>query len=157
MADQAITRNANIQWTGDFAHGRGEISSGSGRLHGDYSFGTRFSGSPGTNPEELVGAAMASCYTMAFALVLGRANAVVERIDTKADVTLVQHEDNYDISEIHLRSTAFVNGVTADEFQRLAIVARDTCPMGKALRAVPIIIDANLAVSGPPRYEEPAV
>jgi osmotically inducible protein OsmC len=152
MADESITRNATVQWRGDFTHGRGEIAAGSGRLSGDFSFGTRFSGAPGTNPEELVGAAMASCFSMAFSLVLGRASAVVDRITT-AEVTLIQRDGTYDISEIHLRTTAFVSAISEADFQRLAAVARDTCPMGKALRAIPIIVDAQMAMSGPPRYE----
>lgn len=143
MADAPISRTASVLWLGDFARGAGEISAGSGQLHATYSFDTRFSASPGTNPEELVGAALASCFTMAFALVLGRASSRVDRLHTKATVRIEQLERGYEITSIHLSTVAEVAGVAGDVFTKLADEAKTTCPMARALFAVPITLDAT--------------
>jgi osmotically inducible protein OsmC len=142
---QEIVRSATIHWEGDIAHGRGTIATESGRVKADYSFGTRFSGDPGTNPEELLGAAHAACFTMALSSELTRAGHPPASIDTEALVHLQKTDKGYEIASIDLTTTAAVPGISADEFQRLASQAKDGCPLSRALRAVSISLSATLS------------
>jgi lipoyl-dependent peroxiredoxin len=140
-----IIRTANVRWEGDVAHGRGTIAAQSGKVSAEYSFGTRFSGDPGTNPEELLAAAHASCFTMALSAELTRAGHPPTSIETKAMVHLDKIEGGFEISKIDLIATAVVPGVTADEFAARATTAKENCPLSKALRAVPMSLNATLA------------
>lgn len=140
-----IIREAGVHWTGDVAHGRGSITTGSGKVSADYSFGTRFSGDPGTNPEELLGAAHAACFTMAISGVLTRAGHPPTSLDTKAHVQLHKIEGGFEISQIDLALTGTVPGVSAAEFTQMATQAKEGCPLSKALKAVPITLTATLA------------
>src|SRR6185312_16100254 len=115
-----IVRNATVHWTGDVAHGSGSIATGSGKVAAAYSFGTRFSGDTGTNPEELLGASHAACFTMALSADLTRVGHPPSALDTKALVHLARAGAGYEISEIELSVAATVPGLTDVDFQRLA-------------------------------------
>jgi len=138
-----IARNAKVEWTGDVAHGHGSIKTGSGIIAADYSFGTRFAGEPGTNPEELLAASLASCFTMALAATLTRAGHATTSIDTTAKVHLKQIGGGFEIQLIELTTHAVVQGILDDEFQGYALQAKESCPIGKALHTVPITLNAS--------------
>jgi osmotically inducible protein OsmC len=140
-----IKRTASVQWEGDVAKGHGKITTGSGKVSADYSFGTRFSGDPGTNPEELLGAAHAACFTMALSGALTRAGHPPASISTTATVHLKKAGAGFEIPQIELVTRAVVAGVSADEFQKLATGAKEGCPLSKALASVPISLQATLA------------
>jgi osmotically inducible protein OsmC len=141
---QHIVRSASIHWEGDVAHGRGSIATESGKVAADYSFGTRFSGEPGTNPEELLGASHAACFTMALSAVLTRAGKPPTSLDTHARVAIQQVDGGFEIPSIELDVTGVVPGIGAGEFQQFATTAKETCPLSKALKAVPIALKATL-------------
>src|SRR5579862_6453970 len=106
-----IKRRGSAAWQGGLKDGRGSISTESGALHDyPYGFSSRFEGQKGSNPEELIGAAHASCFTMALSLILGEAKLTAERMDTSAEVTLEQVEGGYAITAIHLQLKAKVPG-----------------------------------------------
>jgi osmotically inducible protein OsmC len=138
-----IARTATVKWDGDVAKGHGTISTGSGKITADYSFGTRFSGEPGTNPEELLAASFAACYTMALSATLTRAGHPPAVLDTTAKVHLKHVGGGFDITAIELTTHATVTGILDDEFQHLAQQAKDSCPIGKALHAIPSTLNAN--------------
>lgn len=140
-----IVRTADIHWQGDVAHGHGAITTGSGKVSAEYSFGTRFSGDPGTNPEELLAASHAACFTMALSAELTRAGHPPETIETKGLVHLEREGAAWMIPSIELSTTAKVPGLSSDEFQRLATQAKENCPLSRALKAVPISLTAELA------------
>jgi lipoyl-dependent peroxiredoxin len=139
-----IVRSATIHWDGDVARGRGTIATGSGKVTADYSFGTRFSGDPGTNPEELLAASHAACFTMALSAELTRAGHPPVSIDTQGLVHLQRVKTGYEIPSIELTTTAVVPGVSDEEFQATAAQAKEHCPLSRALRAVPISLHATL-------------
>ncbi|HEY1728972.1 MAG TPA: OsmC family protein [Candidatus Baltobacteraceae bacterium] len=143
--DTQIVRKANIHWEGDIAHGRGKISTESGKVAAEYSFGTRFSGEPGTNPEELLGASHAACFTMALSAELTRAGHAPKSINTAALVHLEKAGDGYEIPSIELTTNVSADGLSDADFQKLAVQAKENCPLSKALRAVPISLKATLA------------
>jgi osmotically inducible protein OsmC len=144
MAQDAFERTANVRWEGDVAHGRGDITTGSGKVNASYSFGTRFSGDPGTNPEELIAAAHAACFTMATSAVLTRAGHPPKTLDTKATVHLERAGEGFVIPKIELEIEGEVPGVSAQEFETYAKQAEASCPVSNALRAVPISLRASL-------------
>ncbi len=141
---QQIVRSATIHWEGDIAHGRGQVATQSGKVAAEYSFGTRFSGDPGTNPEELLAASHAACFTMAFSLLLTRAGHPPTSLDTKAFVHLSPTEGGFEIPAIELNVTGVVPNLPGDEFTRLAAQAKESCPLSRALRSVPITLKASL-------------
>ena len=139
MTAEPIRRTATVEWKGDVAHGRGEISTGSGKITASYSFGTRFSGDPGTNPEELLGASHAACFTMATSAALTRAGHPPSSLSTTATVHLDRKSDGgFAIGKIELAIHGRVDGMTAEQFAEFAKTAEATCPISNALRAVPI-------------------
>jgi osmotically inducible protein OsmC len=139
-----IQRVGSAAWSGGIKDGKGSISTESGALKAyPYGFASRFEGQPGTNPEELLGAAHAACFTMALSLILGEAKLTAERLDTSARVTLEQVEGGYSISAIHLTLTAKVPGATQAAFESLAAKAKAGCPVSKVLKAE-ITLDAKL-------------
>jgi lipoyl-dependent peroxiredoxin len=144
VATTELVRSATIRWEGDVAHGRGTIATESGTVSAAYSFGTRFSGEPGTNPEELLAASHAACFTMALSAELTRAGHPPKSIDTKAFVHLQRTGSSYEISAIDLVVSAIVDGILESEFQRLATNAKQNCPLSRALSAVPISLQATL-------------
>lgn len=139
-----IQRIGSAAWTGGIKDGKGSISTESGALKAyPYGFASRFEGQPGSNPEELIGAAHAACFTMALSLILGEAKLTAEQMNTSARVTLEQVEGGYSISAVHLTLTAKVPGATQAAFESLASKAKAGCPVSKVLKAE-ITLDATL-------------
>ena len=139
-----IQRNASAQWQGDLKSGAGSIRLGSGAFEGKYSFGTRFESAPGTNPEELLGAAHAGCYTMALSLELTQAGHAPVRIDTTATVQMDRVAEKMTIVGIALKTEAEVPGISADEFARIAEATKSGCIVSRALASVPMTLVASL-------------
>jgi osmotically inducible protein OsmC len=138
-------RTAKAEWNGNLMQGRGKMALGSGAFEGAYSFSSRFEEGAGTNPEELLGAAHAGCFSMALSLGLEQAGHPSESVETTADVHLTPADGGYAISRIDLHTRAKVPGVDADTFQRVAEETKSGCPVSKALAAVPEInLDAQL-------------
>ncbi len=141
-----IKRIGSVVWTGGIKDGKGAISTQSSALKDyPYGFGSRFEGLPGTNPEELLAAAHASCFTMALSLILGEANLRAERLNTSAEVTLESVDGGYAISTIHLRVSGKVPGADEETFARLAAAAKVGCPVSKVLNAE-VTLDVELVV-----------
>lgn len=140
-----MKRNASAVWRGDLKSGRGTISTESGVLkETQYSFGTRFENGPGTNPEELIGAAHAGCYSMALSAELQKAGFTAESISTSATVTLENHpQTSWTVTRIHLEMTAKIPGITPDRFAEIAQGAKTGCPISRLLKAE-ISLDAKL-------------
>jgi osmotically inducible protein OsmC len=139
-----IDRKGSAHWEGGLKDGRGSISTQSGALDKrPYGFAMRFEGVPGTNPEELIGAAHAGCFTMALSLILGEAGLTADSLDTTATVTLEKLETGFTITAIHLKLEAKIPGTDAATFQQLAAAAKANCPVSKLLNAE-ITLDAAL-------------
>lgn len=132
-------RKANARWEGSLAEGGGTMSLGSGSYEGPYSFQSRFEDGDGTNPEELIGAAHAGCFSMALSLVLGQAGHDPESIETDATVQLDKVDDGFAITKIELTTRGHVPGLSAEEFQQHADAAKQGCPVSKALAGVDAI------------------
>ncbi|AXK84159.1 OsmC family peroxiredoxin [Pseudolabrys taiwanensis] len=131
-------------WSGGLKDGKGAISTKSGALKDyPYGFASRFEGKPGTNPEELIGAAHAGCFTMALSLILSEAKLTAEKMETQADVTLAKQDDGFAITAVHLTLKAKIPGVDDKTFQELAAKAKAGCPVSKVLNAK-ITLDAKL-------------
>jgi len=139
-----INRTGSAAWQGGIKDGKGSISTESGALKAyPYGFASRFEGMPGTNPEELIGAAHAGCFTMAFSLILGQSNLVAEHMETSAKVTLEQVEGGYAITAVHLTLKAKIPGADQVTFEKLSAMAKAGCPVSKLLKAE-ITLDAAL-------------
>lgn len=139
-----IIRSASAGWTGGLKDGRGRISTQSGALTDyPYGFASRFEGVAGTNPEELLGAAHAGCFTMALSLILGEAGLTATSLETTAKVSLEQADGGYAITAIALTLRATIPGVDDATFQELAAKAKGGCPVSKVLKA-DISLDALL-------------
>ena len=139
-----MERSASAVWNGDLKDGKGSISTQSGLLsEAPYSFVTRFENGKGTNPEELIAAAHAGCFTMALSLILGEAKLTAEHMETKADVTLEKVGDGFAITAVHLALTAKIPGADNAAFQELAGKAKAGCPVSKLLNTK-ITLDATL-------------
>ena len=132
-------RNATAEWKGDFESGSGSFEGSSGKLRGGYSAGSRFGDSGGTNPEELVAAAHASCFSMALALALSQGGNPPDSIRTEARVQLLKEGEGFAIKKIELTTSARVPGIEEDAFQQAVQAAKDNCPVSVALGAVPSI------------------
>jgi lipoyl-dependent peroxiredoxin len=131
-------------WRGGIKDGKGAISTASGSLKEyPYGFSSRFEGKPGANPEELIGAAHAGCFTMALSLILGEAKLTAEQMDTKAEVSLEKVADGFAITSIHLTLKAKIPGATDAQFQDLASKAKAGCPVSKLLNTK-ITLEATL-------------
>ncbi len=131
-----INRNGSAEWQGGIKDGKGAISTASGALKAyPYGFASRFEGVPGTNPEELLAAAHAGCFTMALSLILGEAKLTSERMDTSATVTLEQVESGYAITAVHLKLEARVPGADQATLEKLAGMAKAGCPVSKLFNA----------------------
>lgn len=138
-------RSAKATWEGGLKDGKGTMALGSGAFEGSFSFNTRMGDEPGTNPEELIGAALAGCYTMALSATLEKEGHAASRIDSNAKVEFGKDDAGFAIKFIDLETTAVVDGLDDTEFQRIAAEVKKTCPVSKALSAVPINLTANLA------------
>src|SRR5579884_4301136 len=131
-----MERTASAVWTGALRDGKGAISSQSGVLHETpYSFVTRFEIAKGTNPEELIAAAHAGCFTMALAAQLGTMQFTPEQLRTTATVTLEKLEAGWTISKVHLDVTARLRGISAAAFEAAAVGAKENCPVSRLLKA----------------------
>jgi osmotically inducible protein OsmC len=131
-------------WSGGIKDGKGAISTKSGALKDyPYGFASRFEGKPGTNPEELLGAAHAGCFTMALSLMLGEAKLVAEKMETKADVTLEKQDSGFAITAVHLTLKAKIPGADDAKFQEIANKAIAGCPVSKLFNTK-ITLDASL-------------
>ncbi|MGH7995282.1 MAG: OsmC family protein [Opitutaceae bacterium] len=127
--------NASAMWQGNLKQGRGTLSSDSGVLKDTpYSFATRFEGAQGTNPEELIAAAHAGCFSMALSMALGQAGFTPERIATRAEATLEQVQGNWTISSVRLECTAKVPGIDRAKFDQIATGAKANCPVSRVLK-----------------------
>ncbi len=137
-------RKAEAAWEGSLKEGKGKMKLGSGAFEGAFSFATRFEEQPGTNPEELIGAAHAGCFSMALSAGLGNAGFTPRRIATRATVTLGAIEGKARITSIHLECEAEVPGISAEKFSEVAEGTKTGCPVSAALAAVPITLEARL-------------
>ena len=138
------TRKADARWEGTLSEGKGTMRFGSGAFEGPYSFASRFQEGSGTNPEELIGAAHAGCFSMFLSKVLGDAGHPPASIETTADVHLGQVGGAAAITRIDLRTEGDVPGLDAAQFQAHANTAKENCPVSKALGGVDITVDATL-------------
>jgi len=137
-------RQADAVWERGLKDGQGRVKLGSGAFEGSYSFQTRFESAPGTNPEELIAAAHAGCFSMALSAGLEKAGHKPERIATTASVHLERDAEGFKISRIQLRTQGKVPGMDEQAFREAAEKAKAGCPVSKALAAVPIELEAKL-------------
>ncbi|SEI47752.1 OsmC family protein [Frateuria terrea] len=139
-----MKKSASATWSGGLKDGQGTISTETGVLReAPFGFKSRFEDGPGTNPEELIGAALAGCFSMALSLGLGNAGLTAEKIDTHTQVTLDKQGEGFAITTIALTCRARVPGADADTFSRIAQETKQGCPVSKVLRA-DISLDARL-------------
>ena len=139
-----MKKSGSAVWMGDLKTGQGTISTETGVLRdAPYGFKARFEDGPGTNPEELIGAAHAACFSMALSLMLGEKNLTAKKISTKADVTLEKLDDGFTITAVHLTLSASIPGTDEATFQSIATQAKTGCPVSKLLNAK-ITLDATL-------------
>jgi osmotically inducible protein OsmC len=139
-------RTANARWEGGLKDGKGNMRLGGGAFEGQYSFSSRFEEGAGTNPEELIAAAHAGCFSMALSAGLEKAGHNPNSVETEAKVHLSPADGGgFRISRIDLVTTADVPGITEDAFQQAAEGAKAGCPVSKALAAVEITLNATLA------------
>jgi lipoyl-dependent peroxiredoxin len=142
-----VERTAEAEWRGSVPAGSGTMALGSGAFEGPYSFGSRFRDEKGTNPEELIGAAHAGCFSMALAYGLGQAGFTPTRIHTRARVAIDQTPDGFRITGIRLDTEAEVPGVDAAAFDAQAQAAKAGCPVSRALAGVEITLTARLVAA----------
>ncbi len=138
------TRKGEAVWTGTLSKGKGEMETGSGAIKGPYTFASRFESGKGTNPEELIAAAHAGCFSMAFAGILEQAGFPPEKIHTTAHITIDKVGDGFSITRIALETEAKVKGIDEKTFQEKAAAAKTGCPVSRALAGAPIKLDAKL-------------
>lgn len=139
------TRKAEAVWKGNLQDGEGTMAFGSGAFEGAYSFTSRFEEGTGTNPEELIGAAHAGCFSMALSNGLSQAGHVPNSVKTEARVKLEPVEGGFGITGIELSTVGEVPGIDEEEFRRQAEAAKEGCPVSQALSAVEITLEARLA------------
>ncbi|HEX3630805.1 MAG TPA: OsmC family protein [Candidatus Dormibacteraeota bacterium] len=137
-------RKAEAQWRGSLKDGSGTMRLGSGAFQGSYSFASRMENGSGTNPEELIGAAHAGCFSMAFANGLSQAGHAPQEINTSAIVHFDRGDKGWGISRIELTTDGVVPGIDEATFTKLAEDAKQNCPVSKALAATPISLKATL-------------
>jgi lipoyl-dependent peroxiredoxin len=137
-------RTSEAEWRGDLKGGRGEVKLGSGAFSGSYSFHSRFENGQGTNPEELIAAAHASCFSMALSATLAEAGHPPAKVHTTATVHFGPVPGGFAISRIDLVTEGSVPGIDAETFEKWAEEAKRNCPVSKALQAVEITLTARL-------------
>ena len=139
-----MTTFGTAKWQGGLKDGKGALTTKSGALNEyPYGFASRFEGKPGSNPEELIGAAHAGCFTMALSLILEQAGFKAEQMDTKAEITLEKQGDGFAITKSHLTLRAKIPGIDEAKFRELTGMAEKGCPVSKVLKAE-ISLDAAL-------------
>jgi osmotically inducible protein OsmC len=140
-----MKRSANAVWSGGLKDGKGTVSTESGVLSGvPYNFRMRFENEKGTNPEELIAAAHAACFSMALSMILGDAGMTAENIATKATVSLDQRDGGFAVTSSHLQTTVKIPNADKAAFQKAVEAAKTGCPISKLLNAA-ITMDAKLA------------
>ena len=139
----AIERTSSAHWEGDLRSGNGQFTVGKGVFSAPYTFATRFESAEGTNPEELIGAAHAACFAMAFSNMLAGEGFSPESMDVTATVTL--DTDAGQVTKSHLVAEGHVPGIDDDQFQKIATRAKEGCPISKTLSNLEITLDATLA------------
>lgn len=137
-------RNAEAEWKGDLMQGSGHMRLGTGAYEGPFSFKSRMEEGPGTNPEELIGAAHAGCFSMAFSAQLAKAGFTPRRVHTKAAVHFDKVEGGFAITRVELETEGDVPGIDNAKFQELAEAAKKGCPVSKALAGTSITLKATL-------------
>ena len=137
-------RTSEAEWRGNLREGQGTMKLGSGAYEGSYSFASRFESGKGTNPEELIAAAHAGCYSMALSAGLSKAGFTPTRVHTTASVHLEPVEGGFGITRIELHTEAQIPGINNDTFQQQAEAAKKGCPVSKALAGTQITLDAKL-------------
>jgi len=137
-------RHAQAVWNGSFREGEGTMRFGGGAYEGRYSAGSRFEDAAGTNPEELLAAAHAGCFSMAFALALNGAGYKPERIETTADVHIDKVDGGFKITRIDLKTRARIPGIDHDAFMQQAEAAKAGCPVSQLFKGAEITLDAQL-------------
>ncbi|MGH9326426.1 MAG: OsmC family protein [Terriglobia bacterium] len=137
-------RTAEAEWKGNLQEGGGKIKLGSGQYEGPFSFKSRMENGPGTNPEELIGAAHAGCFSMAFSHQLASAGHPPRRVHTRADVKFEKTSSGFAITRIDLDTEGEVPGISEAKFQELAEAAKKGCPVSKALAGTEIVLKATL-------------
>lgn len=131
-----IHKHGSAHWSGDIKRGKGTVSTESGVLNQQpYGFNTRFEGEKGTNPEELIGAAHAACFSMALSLMLGEAGYTADSIDTTADVSLDKTDGGFVITKVALKSKVTVPGIAPQQFDGIIQKAKAGCPVSQLLKA----------------------
>ena len=140
-----MAATGHAKWTGNVEAGSGTVETGTRSLEGTYTAASRFADGEGTNPEEMLAAAHASCFSMALSLVLGQAGHAPESVETDASVYLRRTDDGFEIHKIELKTVGTVPGIDDDEFQRHAEAAKQGCPVSRALAGVPdVSLEARL-------------
>jgi len=137
-------RSSSAVWEGDLQSGKGTMKIGSGAWEGPYSFKSRFEDGKGTNPEELIAAAHAGCYSMALSAALSKAGHPPTKIETTAKVSLEKAEGGFKIGKIHLVTKGNVPGIDAAAFKATAEDAKKNCPVSKVLAGAEISLEASL-------------
>jgi osmotically inducible protein OsmC len=134
---------ASAEWNGSLKRGQGSMKPDHGQAV-PFSLGTRFEGVAGSNPEELIGAALAGCFSMALAASLGKEGVEPQKIETTAEVTLVPDEVGFAISKVELKTRVQVSGIDPVKFEHVARSTKESCPVSKALLGTSITLDAQL-------------
>jgi lipoyl-dependent peroxiredoxin len=137
-------RTSDAEWNGTFKEGSGTMRLGTGTFEAQFSAGTRFEEDPGTNPEELIAAAFAGCFSMALTLGLERAGYAPERVATEAKVQFDKLEQGFTMTKFTLSCEANVPGIEDADFQKIAEGTKSTCPVSRALASVPVELTATL-------------
>jgi osmotically inducible protein OsmC len=138
-------RSSTAVWEGSLMDGKGTMKIGSAAWEGPYSFKSRFEDGKGTNPEELIAAAHAGCFSMALSAALSKGGTPPTRVETTAKVNLAKNDAGFAIDKIHLTTKANVPGLDAAAFQEIAETAKKNCPVSKVLSGAAITLDARLA------------
>ncbi|HEX6126851.1 MAG TPA: OsmC family peroxiredoxin [Pyrinomonadaceae bacterium] len=137
-------RKATAEWNGTLTEGAGKFALGSGLFEGAFTFATRMGDEPGTNPEELLGASLAGCYAMALNATLEKEGKPAKSVHTEAKVYFGKDDSGFKINRIDLETQAEIDGIEDTDFQTIAENVKKTCPVSKALAAVPINLTAKL-------------
>ncbi|MGH9444163.1 MAG: OsmC family protein [Terriglobia bacterium] len=137
-------RNAEAEWKGNLMEGQGRMKLGSGAFEGPFTFKSRMESGPGTNPEELIGAAHAGCFSMALSHQLASAGFAPKRVRTRANVRFEKSDSGFSISEVGLETEGEVPGISEAKFLELAEAAKKGCPVSKALAGTRITLNAKL-------------
>lgn len=141
-----IKKHGTANWKGSLKEGSGTVSTQTGILDKEnYGFKSRFEGGTNTNPEELIGAAHAACYSMALSMICGNHDLTADNIDTKATVSLEEVDGGFAITKIHLDVTASIPGATQEQFDEVTQAAKEGCPVSKVLAGADITMTASMA------------